>query len=165
MKHTLHRPTCSWLGSKNQGRIQTLCIRAVPGSHFHLPYLSFPSILPASSFQPLSLLHFFPFHPSLFTLPSHSLSFSYLPSPNLTAFSVLRSGFSIAAKEYGTWERLKGHSGADWPVFVSRSIKSLIYNIFTYKVWTLNFYRKGQKFEVSPWLLAEPWRLRKLTQR
>ena len=31
----------------------------------------------------------------------------------------------------------------------SRSIKSLIYNIFTYKVWTLNFYRKGQKFEVS----------------
>jgi len=25
----------------------------------------------------------------------------------------------------------------------SRSIKSLIYHIFTYKVWTLNFYRKG----------------------
>ena len=46
---------------------------------------------------------------------------------------------------------LKGHSGADWPVFFSRSIKSLIYNIFIYKVWTLNFYRKGQKFEVTFW--------------
>ena len=46
---------------------------------------------------------------------------------------------------------LKGHSGADWPVFFSRSIKSLIYSIFTYKVWTLNFHRKGQKFEVSFW--------------
>ena len=46
---------------------------------------------------------------------------------------------------------LKGHSGADWPVFFSRSIKSLIFNIFTYKVWTLNFYRKCQKFEVSFW--------------
>ena len=31
------------------------------------------------------------------------------------------------------------------------SIKSLIYNIFTYKVWTLNFYRRCQKFEVSFW--------------
>ena len=40
---------------------------------------------------------------------------------------------------------LKGHSGADWPIFFSRSIKSLIYNIFTYKVWTLNFYRKGSE--------------------
>ena len=39
-------------------------------------------------------------------------------------------------------QHLKGHSGADWPVFFSRSIKSLIYNIFTYNVWTLNFYRK-----------------------
>ena len=27
----------------------------------------------------------------------------------------------------------------------SRSIKSLIYHIFTYKVWTLNFYRKGSE--------------------
>ena len=26
-----------------------------------------------------------------------------------------------------------------------RSIKSLIYNIFTYKVWTLNFYRNGSE--------------------
>ena len=40
---------------------------------------------------------------------------------------------------------LKGHSGADWPIFFSRSIKSLIYNIFTYKGWTLNFYRKGSE--------------------
>jgi len=41
---------------------------------------------------------------------------------------------------------LKGHSGADWPIFFSRSIKSLIYDmIFTYKVWTLNFYRKGSE--------------------
>ena len=28
-------------------------------------------------------------------------------------------------------------------LYFSRSIKSLIYNIFTYNVWTLNFYRKG----------------------
>ena len=52
---------------------------------------------------------------------------------------------------------LKGHSGADWPVFFSRSIKSLIYNIFTYKVWTLNFYRKGQQFEVSFWRWEIPY--------
>jgi len=40
-------------------------------------------------------------------------------------------------------EYLKGHSSADWPIFFSCSIKSLIYHIFTYKVWTLNFYHKG----------------------
>ena len=43
------------------------------------------------------------------------------------------------------YSALKGHSGADWPICFSRSIKSLIYNIFTYKVWTLNFYRKGSE--------------------
>ena len=40
---------------------------------------------------------------------------------------------------------LKGHSSADWPIFFSRSVKSLIYNSFTYKVWTLNFYHKGSE--------------------
>ena len=42
---------------------------------------------------------------------------------------------------------LKGHSGADWPIFFSRSIKSLIYNIFTYKVWTPNFWPLTVKIE------------------
>ena len=38
----------------------------------------------------------------------------------------------------------------------SRSIKSLIYHIFTYEVWTLNFYRKGQLYEVSFWRCEIP---------
>ena len=65
---------------------------------------------------------------------------------------------------------LKGHSGADWPVFFSRSIKSLIYNIFTYKdnlpnsdltrlsaEWT-----HGSNLAISKWvhLINTPlWRL------
>ena len=46
-------------------------------------------------------------------------------------------------------EYLKGTLRRRLTCIFSRSIKSLIYNIFTYKVWTLNFYRKGQKFKVS----------------
>jgi len=75
-----------------------------------------------------------------------------------------------------TWTvcALKGHSGTDWPIFFSRSIKSLIYHIFTYKVWTLNFYRKGPEIwsfiltlgNSKLCLLVSPfarWRLRLFT--
>ena len=55
-----------------------------------------------------------------------------------------RVEFNFVASVYRT---LKGHSGADWPVFFSRSIKSLIYNIFTYKVWTPNFWPLTVKIE------------------
>jgi len=46
---------------------------------------------------------------------------------------------------------LKGHSGADWPIFFSRSIKSLIYNISPTKFGLSIFTVRGQKFEVSFW--------------
>ena len=40
---------------------------------------------------------------------------------------------------------LKGTLRRRLTYIFSRSIKSLIYNILTYKVWTLNFYRKGSE--------------------
>jgi len=40
---------------------------------------------------------------------------------------------------------LKGTLRRRLTYIFSRSIKSLIYNIFTYKVWSLNFYRKGSE--------------------
>jgi len=38
---------------------------------------------------------------------------------------------------------LKWHSSADWPIAYSRSITSLIYHIFAYKVLTPYFHLKG----------------------
>ena len=73
------------------------------------------------------------------------------PKPMFTWKRCLLPCNAADAREISGARTLKGHSGADWPIFFSRSIKSLIYNIFTYKVWTLNFYLKGQKFEVSFW--------------
>ena len=46
---------------------------------------------------------------------------------------------------YGSGVRVKGTLRRRLTYIFSCSIKSLIYNIFTYKVWTLNFYRKGSE--------------------
>jgi len=45
------------------------------------------------------------------------------------------------------WKSLKEHSGADWSVFFSRSIKSLIYNIFIYNVWLSIFTVRVRNFK------------------
>jgi len=67
------------------------------------------------------------------------------PKPMFTWKRCLLPCNAADAREISGARTLKGHSGADWPIFFSRSIKSLIYNIFTYKVWTLNFYLKGSE--------------------
>ena len=51
---------------------------------------------------------------------------------------------------------LKGHIWRRLTYIFSPSIKSLIYHIFTYKVWTVNFYSKGSEIWSFILMLGNP---------